>query len=167
MVSLDEDALIALYRSTGGKKWFKSWHKKKNWGSSAKLSTWYGVEVNQPWGQVIKLSLRSNNLKGTTQLLLCKPRGICLTTETCCCLRHGTYRKLVGAPYMLQKASHSGTSAQLVGGAQLGAGVTDPHLTCLRRALYMQPTYVATYSGVTRTARQSRTALSLSDQDLH
>lgn len=59
MASMDCDALVALYRSTGG----ANWADKDNWDTGAELSRWYGVEVNDQ-GRVVIQDLRNNNLQG-------------------------------------------------------------------------------------------------------
>ncbi|CBJ27067.1 LRR-GTPase of the ROCO family, putative pseudogene [Ectocarpus siliculosus] len=59
MASTDRDALVALYRSTGGAGWFKS----DDWDTGAGLATWFGVEVNDQ-GRVVRLFLNKNNLQG-------------------------------------------------------------------------------------------------------
>ncbi|CAM9407704.1 unnamed protein product, partial [Ectocarpus sp. 13 AM-2016] len=59
MALADRDALVALFRSTGG----ASWGRKDRWDTSAELATWCGVEVNDE-GRVVRLSLGSNNLEG-------------------------------------------------------------------------------------------------------
>lgn len=70
MTSTDRDALIALYESTDG----KAWKKNDNWGSTAPLSEWFGLEVDDK-ERVVKIDLTDNNLRGT--YLACP-------TETCC-----------------------------------------------------------------------------------
>ena len=55
----DRGALIALYRSTGGKKW----NERTNWLTDAPLGDWYGVSVDRS-GRVTRLNLKSNNLTG-------------------------------------------------------------------------------------------------------
>ncbi|CAN0380427.1 unnamed protein product, partial [Discosporangium mesarthrocarpum] len=56
----DRDALLALYRSTGG----ASWARNQGWVSNAPdLGEWYGVESNEE-GRVVKLKLTRNNLRG-------------------------------------------------------------------------------------------------------
>lgn len=64
MASTDRDVLVVLYRSTGG----DSWRHKENWNSSADLSQWHGVDVNDE-GRVVQLNLTVNNLEGTVVLL--------------------------------------------------------------------------------------------------
>ncbi|CAM9177444.1 unnamed protein product [Ectocarpus sp. 8 AP-2014] len=59
MALTDRDALVALFRSTGG----ASWDKKDNWDTAAEIATWSGVQVNDE-GRVVKLRLKSNNLRG-------------------------------------------------------------------------------------------------------
>ncbi|CAN0321722.1 unnamed protein product, partial [Ectocarpus fasciculatus] len=59
MASTDRDALVALYRSTGGAGWFKS----DDWDTDVGLATWFGVEVNDQ-GRVVRLFLNKNNLQG-------------------------------------------------------------------------------------------------------
>jgi len=55
----DRGALVAFYRSTGGREWLKT----TNWLSQAPLETWHGVEVDND-GRVVSLELASNNLGG-------------------------------------------------------------------------------------------------------
>ncbi|CAN0240827.1 unnamed protein product, partial [Ectocarpus sp. 4 AP-2014] len=59
MSQTDREALVALYNATGGAEW----KKNRNWNTSAALSQWHGVEMNFE-GRVVKLTLRSNNLRG-------------------------------------------------------------------------------------------------------
>lgn len=56
----ERDALIAIYRATGG----DNWYARENWCSEKPLSEWDHVEVNEV-GEVIGLGLRDNNLNGT------------------------------------------------------------------------------------------------------
>lgn len=58
----DREALIALYRATGGSQW----DDKSGWNTSSDISSWYGVEVRD--GRVVKLDLILNNLKGNIHL---------------------------------------------------------------------------------------------------
>ncbi|CAM9549434.1 unnamed protein product [Ectocarpus sp. 12 AP-2014] len=70
MSSEDRAALVALFRSTGG----THWKRKKNWGTDADLSKWYGVYVIN--GRVVKLNLRYNNLRvhiNISAICLCLP----------------------------------------------------------------------------------------------
>lgn len=60
MASVDCSALVALFRSTNGVRY---WTNKDNWGTDADLSLWHGVKVNQE-GQVVELILSGNNLRG-------------------------------------------------------------------------------------------------------
>ena len=55
----DRAALMSLYRSTHGTRWWSS----TNWGSTDPISTWYGVITNID-GRVTELHLRGNNLVG-------------------------------------------------------------------------------------------------------
>ncbi|CAN0362368.1 unnamed protein product [Ectocarpus sp. 6 AP-2014] len=59
MSSTDREALIALFRSTGGAGWIR----RDNWDTDAVLGTWDGVKVNDQ-GRVVVLSLMQNNLQG-------------------------------------------------------------------------------------------------------
>lgn len=59
-MTLQKEALMALYESTGG----DSWDVNTNWGSDNPLYTWYGVMTDEK-GFVYYLSLSGNNLKGT------------------------------------------------------------------------------------------------------
>lgn len=56
----DKDALIALYKATGG----DNWTNNTNWCTDKPLSEWYGVRVNEK-GRVAELSFFQNNLTGT------------------------------------------------------------------------------------------------------
>jgi len=56
----DKEALIALYRATGG----DSWTYNSNWLSNVPLNTWYGVTTDED-GRVTKLELGYNGLSGT------------------------------------------------------------------------------------------------------
>ncbi|CAN0002774.1 unnamed protein product [Scytosiphon promiscuus] len=60
MAQADREVLLVLYRSTNG----PYWKEKEGWDSSADLSKWHGVGVNDQ-GRVVKLSLIFNNLRGT------------------------------------------------------------------------------------------------------
>lgn len=53
----DVEALLALFRATGGHDW------KNPWDIEADVNKWHGVEWNRD-GRVIKLDLRGNNLQG-------------------------------------------------------------------------------------------------------
>ena len=55
----DRDALIALYRATGG----ANWTNKENWLSNRPLDEWYGVTTGEG-GRVTWLELSENGLKG-------------------------------------------------------------------------------------------------------
>ena len=55
----ERQALIALYKATGG----DSWHNKEGWCTDAPLGEWFGVVTNDQ-GSVVKLELYLNNLKG-------------------------------------------------------------------------------------------------------
>lgn len=68
MTLTDRDALVALFHSAGG----ASWGKTDDWGTTAEIATWSGVEVNDE-GRVVKLRLKSNNLRGIIRpsLLAC------------------------------------------------------------------------------------------------
>lgn len=55
----DREALVALYRATGG----PNWKNRGNWLSSAEIGDWYGVTADAD-GRVIALDLRSNRLEG-------------------------------------------------------------------------------------------------------
>ena len=74
---IDREALMALYKATGG----DNWTNNTNWGSDKPLSEWYGVKTTT-YGSVRILNLDGNNLTGTlppelgnlahlTQLSLC------------------------------------------------------------------------------------------------
>lgn len=54
----DHNALVALYDSTGGDNWINN----RNWKSSQKVSSWYGVKIS--FGRVTGLNLAFNRLKG-------------------------------------------------------------------------------------------------------
>ncbi|NMH85961.1 leucine-rich repeat domain-containing protein [Flavivirga algicola] len=55
----ERDALIALYNATGG----ANWTNNTNWNTSACVSDWYGVTVEN--GNVVQIILPSNNLSGS------------------------------------------------------------------------------------------------------
>lgn len=61
MGSRDRDALVALFQATGGLQW----RNHDGWGTdgTARLSEWYGIEVDSQ-GRVVKVSLYANNLQG-------------------------------------------------------------------------------------------------------
>lgn len=59
MVSIDRDALVALFRATDG----LHWRDNKNWDTDAELRTWQGVTADVE-GRVIELNLSNNNLHG-------------------------------------------------------------------------------------------------------
>lgn len=52
----DRETLIAIYNATGG-----HWEHDSDWLSSAPISTWFGVTVNDS-GRVVKLDLSSRNM---------------------------------------------------------------------------------------------------------
>ena len=56
----DSIIIVNLYKTTGGYGWTNS----KNWLTSKKLSTWYGIYCDFK-GNVISISLINNNLTGT------------------------------------------------------------------------------------------------------
>ncbi|CAN0020530.1 unnamed protein product, partial [Ectocarpus sp. 12 AP-2014] len=58
MASTDREALVALFRSTGGAGWWR----RGNWDTDAAIATWDGVNVNDQ-GRVVKLFLHTNNLQ--------------------------------------------------------------------------------------------------------
>ncbi|CAB1115505.1 unnamed protein product [Ectocarpus sp. CCAP 1310/34] len=60
MVSTDREALVSLFRSTGGAGWIR----RDNWDTDADLATWNGVNVNVQ-GRVVNLDLQYNNLQGS------------------------------------------------------------------------------------------------------
>ncbi|CAN0109764.1 unnamed protein product, partial [Ectocarpus sp. 8 AP-2014] len=60
MSSTDREALIVLFRLTGG----AGWTRRDNWDTDAVLATWHGVRVNDQ-GRVVELILGRNNLQGT------------------------------------------------------------------------------------------------------
>ena len=55
----DRAVLLALFEATGGPHWENS----ANWGTAAPLGDWHGVQVDIE-GRVMKLALRSNDLRG-------------------------------------------------------------------------------------------------------
>ncbi len=59
VVASQQDALTALYESTGGSDWFDS----RNWGTRRPLGDWHGITVNDD-GYVTELHLNSNGLTG-------------------------------------------------------------------------------------------------------
>ena len=56
----EREAMALLYESMGG----PSWNNSDGWLTGAPLGSWYGVSVDSQ-GQVVGLSLGSNNLSGT------------------------------------------------------------------------------------------------------
>ena len=58
-LSGDRAALGALYEATGG----PNWTRRDNWMSEAPVDAWQGVEAN-PAGDVLRLTLANNNLRG-------------------------------------------------------------------------------------------------------
>lgn len=66
MASADRDVLEALYRSTGG----ESWRNKAYWATTADLSAWHGVKLDED-GRVLELDLLNKNLQG---IVGCVPR---------------------------------------------------------------------------------------------
>ena len=55
----DREALVALYRATGG----PAWDENENWLSDLPINTWHGVATNED-GHVTQLDLSGNNLSG-------------------------------------------------------------------------------------------------------
>ncbi|CAN0288187.1 unnamed protein product [Ectocarpus fasciculatus] len=60
MAATDRDALVVLFHSTGG----TSWKRNDNWNTTAGLSRWYGIKVDNQ-GRVVELRLIRNNLQGS------------------------------------------------------------------------------------------------------
>ena len=58
----DREVLVDFFHATGG----SSWTNKNNWCSDRPLREWYGVECDDE-GNVVKLNLNSNNLRGKRQ----------------------------------------------------------------------------------------------------
>lgn len=77
LVALDRDALVALFRATGG----ASWKRKQNWDTDAELSAWFGVEVNNQ-GRVVKLNLEWNNLQGNSNCSINNNYSLCRKSIT-------------------------------------------------------------------------------------
>ena len=65
MAATDREALVALFRSTGG----ASWHRSDNWDTDAELWKWYEIKVDTE-GRVLRINLGRNNLRGTS-LVIC------------------------------------------------------------------------------------------------
>lgn len=59
MASADRDALVVLFRSTGGAGWLR----KDNWDTDAELSKWRNIRVNRE-GRVAKIHLSNFTLVG-------------------------------------------------------------------------------------------------------
>lgn len=57
---VQRETLVKLYNATDG----KNWTNKGGWLSEGPLGSWYGVTTDDN-GQVIRISLHENNLKGT------------------------------------------------------------------------------------------------------
>ena len=57
--SAEREALISLYKSTGGPRWTNH----TNWCSEKPLNQWYGVTTDSK-GRVVELNLRTNQLSG-------------------------------------------------------------------------------------------------------
>ena len=55
----NREALVALYKATGG----PNWRNSKNWLSNAPVGEWYGVDTDVI-GRVIELKLSGNRLSG-------------------------------------------------------------------------------------------------------
>lgn len=64
-------ALLSLFESTAGYQWLR----RDNWGSVKPLSHWHGIHVDGR-GQVSKIDLRSNCLKGANCCALCVDQSI-------------------------------------------------------------------------------------------
>ena len=60
LVTVDKNALIALYHATGG----PNWENNEHWLSNQSIGQWFGVTTNDA-GRVEQLSLENNNLDGT------------------------------------------------------------------------------------------------------
>lgn len=71
MPRTDREALVALYNATDG----PHWKRKTNWGSSAPLSEWSGVQFNGE-GRVAQLSLNNNSLQGDLQHCVLLPYDV-------------------------------------------------------------------------------------------
>ena len=59
MASTDLDALVALFRSTGGARWCE----RDDGDTAAELANWSGVDLNDD-GRVVQLFQNENGLKG-------------------------------------------------------------------------------------------------------
>lgn len=59
MAQTEREALVVLYKATGG----LTWEKNGNWNTDADLSQWHGITTNEQ-GRVVKLRLPYNNLQG-------------------------------------------------------------------------------------------------------
>ncbi len=57
---MERSALIALYNAADG----GNWTGRRNWLTAAPLNAWHGIATND-LGQVTRLDLKDNNLKGT------------------------------------------------------------------------------------------------------
>lgn len=56
---IEREALVSLYRATGGDKWCKN----TGWCSNKRVSTWFGVKVKN--GHIVELDLHGNCLEGS------------------------------------------------------------------------------------------------------
>lgn len=71
MASTDRDALVGLFRATGGARWLNNTNSDTDW----ELSKWHGIEVDDE-GRVVSLWLANNHLKGNRnprQVTLVRP----------------------------------------------------------------------------------------------
>ena len=77
-ITLQRNALIDLYKATGG----DNWTINTNWCSTEPVSTWYGVKCNSE-GLVTSIDLANNNLRGTL------PESLALLMDNCNYLKLG------------------------------------------------------------------------------
>lgn len=84
VITLQRNALIDLYKATGG----DNWTINTNWCSAEPVSTWQGIKCNSE-GLVTSIELAANNLVGTL------PQSLSVLMESCTYLNLG-FNKLSG-----------------------------------------------------------------------
>lgn len=165
MAWTDRDALVALFRATGGERWVR----KDNWDTDAELAEWYGVEAN-PEGRVVKIDLASNNLQGTPTVhgtdlslrcVLDPPLVISWTKAAFSRVRRFSANKVVSLELGHGRLQHAGFSASVFVPLTLGVTSTLPHpelwrpgrVCCETLTRWMPQSLVAILPVTTRGAR--------------